>query len=337
MTAISNRMTFIDLFSGAGGFSVGFQNEGFISVFANDNNKDCCLTYNKNFGNHCVCGDIVDIEHFPKTEVVIGGPPCQGFSNLGLHREDDPRNQLWKQFIRVVEQQEPKCVVIENVPPLLKSDEGKNIIDALIDIGYMVEGRILNAADYGSFQKRMRTIILASKTGKLIFPQQTHIDPEKYSEITPEIQKWRTVREAIGDLPLEPTDEDLHFRRHPTSKSIERYKHIPPGGNRWDLPLELMPDCWIRKTSGGTDLFGRLWWDRPSVTIRTEFFKPEKGRYLHPQANRPITHREAARIQGFPDEFIFTGSKISIARQIGNAIPVQLAQAIARAVKKMLD
>jgi DNA (cytosine-5)-methyltransferase 1 len=98
-----------------------------------------------------------------------------------------------------------------------------------------------------------------------------------------------------------------------------------------------MPECWVRKTKGGTDLFGRLEWDKPSVTIRTEFFKPEKGRYLHPEADRPITHREAARIQGFPDDFMFSGSKIRVARQIGNAVPVGLARAIAESVLDMLE
>ncbi|MNE87219.1 putative BsuMI modification methylase subunit YdiO [compost metagenome] len=114
---------------------------------------------------------------------------------------------------------------------------------------------------------------------------------------------------------------------------------MPVGGNRFDLQRnapELTPDCWIRKTSGGTDLFGRLWWDRPSVTIRTEFFKPEKGRYLHPDQHRPITHREAARIMGFPDDFVFVGNKTHIARQIGNAVPPALAAALGRMVVRML-
>jgi len=148
---------------------------------------------------------------------------------------------------------------------------------------------------------------------------------------------WRTVWDAIGDLPASPTEEDLHWGRNPTALSKKRYRHVPAGGNRFNLPKELTPACWIRKKSGGTDLFGRLWWDRPSVTIRTEFFKPEKGRYLHPKEHRPITHREAARLQGFPDDFWFCGSKIGIARQIGNAVPVALAGAIARAVLVMLD
>jgi DNA (cytosine-5)-methyltransferase 1 len=99
---------------------------------------------------------------------------------------------------------------------------------------------------------------------------------------------------------------------------------------------ELTPKCWIRKKSGGTDLFGRLWWDKPAVTMRTEFYKPEKGRYLHPEQNRPITHREAARFQSFPDTFIFSGSKIEIAKQIGNAVPPLLAARIADIVYVLL-
>ncbi|HLF07489.1 MAG TPA: DNA cytosine methyltransferase, partial [Thermoplasmata archaeon] len=119
-------------------------------------------------------------------------------------------------------------------------------------------------------------------------------------------------------------------------KSLARYKSIPEGGNRWDMPRRLQPECWIKKTKGGTDLMGRLWWDRPAFTIRTEFFKPEKGRYLHPSEDRPITHWEAARIQTFPDSFQFLGPKIAVARQIGNAVPVVLAKAIAEAVLALL-
>lgn len=158
--------------------------------------------------------------------------------------------------------------------------------------------------------------------------------------------KWRTVRDAIADLPepvkttIEgPAPLDLHIKRNPTPKSIERYKAVPPDGNRFDLQRnapEITPQCWIRKKSGGTDLFGRLWWDRPSVTIRTEFFKPEKGRYLHPDQHRPITHREAARLMGFPDDFQFFGSKTEIARQIGNAVPPALAGGLGRMVLETL-
>ncbi|HUQ33271.1 MAG TPA: DNA cytosine methyltransferase, partial [Pyrinomonadaceae bacterium] len=138
-----------------------------------------------------------------------------------------------------------------------------------------------------------------------------------------------------------PPPFDLHFGRSPTPKSLARYKAIPQEGmNRFDLQRvapELTPGCWIRKTSGGTDLFGRLWWNRPAFTIRTEFYKPEKGRYLHPEQNRPITHREAARFQSFPDSFRFCGSKMEVAKQIGNAVPPLLAAAVAGSVRLLLS
>jgi DNA (cytosine-5)-methyltransferase 1 len=152
------------------------------------------------------------------------------------------------------------------------------------------------------------------------------------------------VRDAIGDLPAktsgtEPTIEGdqqhLHFGRTPEQRSLDRYRAIPPGGNRFDLMRnrpDLTPACWANKPTGTTDVMGRLWWDRPSATIRTEFFKPEKGRYLHPDQDRVISHREAARIQTFPDWYVFEGKKIDIARQIGNAVPPLLGRAIAEYV-----
>ncbi len=329
-------LTILDLFAGAGGFTLGFVQAGFSPVFAVEIDKDAAATYEANFGQHCSTKDINDIEAFPATDVIIGGPPCQGFSNLGAHLQNDPRNQLWRHYVRAVEQTRPSIFVVENVPPLLNSEEGQELIRETRALGYNVEGRILNAADYGVPQVRKRTIIIGSRIGQVVFPEPTHINSKKRDPQTLHRYDWTSVRQVIGDLPFKPTENSLHFGRNPTPKSIERYKCIPPGGNRWDLPLELMPDCWKRKTSGGTDLFGRLRWDEPSVTIRTEFFKPEKGRYLHPEAHRPITHREAARIQCFPDEFIFKGSKIAIAKQIGNAVPVRLAYAIAQAIKQMI-
>lgn len=328
--------TLMDLFAGAGGFTQGFVQAGFVPIFAVENDEDAAATYNTNFGSHCLTDDINDIKRFPSVDVIIGGPPCQGFSNLGSHIPDDPRNQLWRHFVRAVEQAHPLVFVVENVPPLLRSEEGQELIRETQALGYQVNAKILNAADYGVPQTRKRTIIIGTRVGHLTFPQATHVHPKKRDLTTAHLSDWTTVRQAIGDLPLEPTGYMLHIGRNPTPKSFERYKHIPPGGNRWNLPRALMPDCWKRKTKGGTDLFGRLKWDEPCVTIRTEFFKPEKGRYLHPEAHRPITHREAARIQGFPDEFVFRGSKIEIAKQIGNAVPVKLAYTIAQAVKHMI-
>jgi DNA (cytosine-5)-methyltransferase 1 len=149
--------------------------------------------------------------------------------------------------------------------------------------------------DYG---ERKRAIVIGSRVGKASLPAPTHVDPKRVTLLNATLPRWRTVREAIGHLAIDPDGRSWHVGRNPTAKSLARYAAIPPGGNRWDIPEALMPECWKRKTSGGTDLFGRLWWDRPSVTIRTEFYKPEKGRYLHPVANRPITHLEAQHLFG---------------------------------------
>jgi|WetSurMetagenome_2_1015567.scaffolds.fasta_scaffold161869_2 DNA (cytosine-5)-methyltransferase 1 len=329
-------LTLMDLFAGAGGFTKGFTQVGFVPVFAVEIDRYAAATYEENFGPHCFTDDVNKVNTFPNADVIIGGPPCQGFSNLGAHVPNDPRNQLWRHYVRAIRDAHPLVFVIENVPPLLNSEEGQRIMKHARKLGYEVEGRILNSADYGVPQVRKRTIIIGSRIGPVKFPDQTHIDPKKSDRKTKHLPAWTTVRKAIGDLPLEPTNISLHIGRNPTPMSRERYRHIPSGGNRWNLPTHLMPECWKRKTKGGTDLFGRLRWDEPSVTIRTEFFKPEKGRYLHPEAHRPITHREAARIQGFPDDFVFKGSKIEIAKQIGNAVPVKFAHAIANAVLSMI-
>jgi DNA (cytosine-5)-methyltransferase 1 len=194
-------------------------------------------------------------------------------------------------------------------------------------------------------------------TGGIFPPRRTHyqtdndqrrIFAEKIIPCISTPKPYSTVRDAVGDLepPVgteirnEPPPQDLHFGRTPTPISLERYMAISEEGmNRFDLQKRaphLTPNCWLKKTSGGTDLFGRLWWDRPSVTIRTEFFKPEKGRYLHPVQHRPITHREAARLQSFPDEFRFLGSKIEMAKQIGNAVPPLLAARLADCVYALM-
>lgn len=359
----------IDVFAGAGGMTLGFSQSfghAFKSVWANDFNEYCVDTYNANFGKHCFAGDIVDIISNPKTripraDVVIGGPPCQGFSLLNKNREGDPRKQLWRPYFEIVRRSRAKVFVMENVPQLLGSFEHGEIMGLAESMGFGVWGHVLCAADYGVSQTRRRAFIIGCKffDPKLLFPpRKTHFGPlrggtqmsllEANNGYLPGATTWRTVRDAIGDLPppvgTEIRDEapplNLHFGRTPTPMSLERYKAIPKEGmNRFDLQKrapELTPGCWVRKKSGGTDLFGRLWWDRPAFTIRTEFFKPEKGRYLHPEQHRPITHREAARLQSFPDDFCFKGSKIEIAMQIGNAVPPALAARVADVVYLLL-
>ncbi len=294
----------------------------------------------------------------PAVDVVIGGPPCQGFSLLNKNRNGDPRKHLWKPFLEFVRRSGAEAFVMENVPQILGSPEHSRITREAMDLGFRVVSGKLCAADYGVPQTRWRAFIIGCKffdPAKVFPPLKTHYNPANRMsdfrslsmEYIADPKPWRTVRDAIGNLPTpvgtDPRNEvpplDLHFGRTPTEMSLKRYKAVPKEGmNRFDLQkkaLDLTPPCWIRKRTGGTDLFGRLWWNRPAFTIRTEFFKPEKGRYLHPEQHRPITHREAARLQSFPDSFRFSGPKIEIARQIGNAVPPVLAIRVAECVSKL--
>ncbi|MFZ4434571.1 MAG: DNA cytosine methyltransferase [Microthrixaceae bacterium] len=354
----------VDLFAGCGGLSAGFHQHGFESKLAVEWELPAAATYAANFGEeHVRCIDIAELRtgEIPKANVVVGGPPCQGFSNLGTKDPDDPRNKLWKEYVRVVLAANPQVFVIENVDRFSKSTEFALLMDEL-STGSLrkwkhVDWSVLNAADFGVPQRRQRTILIASRVGPVALPSPTHSRDGVEGRLP-----WSTVRDAIGKVPAEPVgidlpsswdeffghriqgvfkSEEIHLGRRPTAMSLERYDHVPPGGGRFDLPDHLMPRCWAEKPTGTTDVMGRMRWDAPSLTIRTEFFKPEKGQYLHPQwdarrpkqrVNRPITHREAALLQTFPDDYLWCGSKTDIARQIGNAVPVGLASAVAAAV-----
>lgn len=360
---MKKKYQLIDLFSGAGGMTLGFVdgrfNGRFKSVFALDNDSSSVETYNSNFSKkakHCVAEDIeqwLKTNAVPAADVVIGGPPCQGFSLLNKKREGDLRRALWEPYMDFVEESGASVFVMENVQGLLKSSEFEEICRRSARLGFeLLNPAVLNMADYGVPQTRKRAIAIGVKADHFSSfsfpafpPRPSHSSDPDSSGLLP----WTTVKDVIGDLPrrtkgvaIRSEDKpplDLHFGRKPTDMSMERYKAVPVGGNRFDLQKnrpDITPDCWIRKKSGGTDLFGRLWWDRPSVTIRTEFFKPEKGRYLHPTANRPISHREAARLMSFPDDFVFVGSKIDIARQIGNAVPPVFASMLANFVENIL-
>lgn len=358
----------IDLFAGCGGMTAGFVNAGlgFEPIAAVEWELAAAATYAMNFGEaHTHWLDIADYTAVPEADVVIGGPPCQGFSNLGSRDPDDPRNKLWKEYMRVVLEANPQVFVLENVERFRRSSEFALLAEALTSGPLRrwahFEAVVVNAADYGVPQRRPRTILIASRVGPVAFPRPSHSRDGADGTLP-----WATVRSAIEGLPIHPdTTElprstvtvfgrsvpgvfkmaDIHFGRNPTQRSLERYDHIPPGGGRFDLPSHLLPRCWAEKPHGTTDVMGRMRWDAPSLTIRTEFFKPEKGQYLHPQwgpgsdderVNRVITHQEAARLQTFPEDFVWCGSKTEIARQIGNAVPVKLASAIARSVFEAL-
>ncbi len=337
--------TVIDLFAGCGGLTLGFRQAGFDPILAVEWDKDAAQTYEANFGRHIVWNDdgkpakLEDVPRFPKADVIIGGPPCQGFSPLNMLGVGLDRRGLWREYLKALAQAEPRVFLMENVPELLKSAEYHAFSTAAEGLGYSVEGCILNAADYGVPQTRKRAIVIGVMGGEPIWPEQTHAEVPDASAA---LSTWRTFRDAVVGLPLVPTGENWHNPRNPKPMSLERYRTIPEEGEgRFDLAArrpDITPDCWLRKKTGSTDVFGRLWWDRPAFTIRTEFYKPEKGRYLHPSEHRPITVREAARCQGFPDDFVFPApqSMTSVAKQIGNAVPPPLARALGAAVMEVL-
>ncbi len=365
-----SQPTLIDLFAGCGGMTVGFAEEGFRPVLAVEHDRAAASTYAVNFGEeHTFYGDIVDLptERIPMVDVVIGGPPCQGFSNLGSKDVDDPRNKLWREYIRVVRAARPLVFVLENVERFAKSSEF-DLLTAESRSGGLLEEydlrwRVLLAADYGVAQRRPRTILIGSRIGPIDPPPPTHSRISGIDGMLP----WQTVRDRIGGLPERPKttqlpsrtseifgqriggpflEHELHFGRNPRPLSLERYDYVPPGGGRFDVPRHLLPRCWREKSTGTTDVMGRMRWEAPSLTIRTEFFKPEKGAYLHPQwdpddpsrrVNRVITHLEAARLQDFPPWFKWCGTKVEIARQIGNAVPSRLAQAVAARITDSLE
>jgi DNA (cytosine-5)-methyltransferase 1 len=373
--------TVIDLFAGCGGMTVGFAGEGFEPVLAVEWDRFAAATYAANWGEeHVVPGDIAEVKksQIPTADLIIGGPPCQGFSNLGLKVLDDPRNQLWREYLRFIRTARPQVFVIENVDRFSKSPEFQMLVAEVehgLLTGYKISYGVLNAADYGVSQRRRRTIVIGSRVGRIDLPEQTHARDGANG-----LPTWRTVRDVIDGLPVRPDSTelpdsmtqffgeampgvfkslDLHFRRNPNQLSQARYSFVPPGGGRFDVPTELLPRCWREKPTGTTDVMGRMRWDFPAHTIRTEFFKPEKGAYLHPQwvpgkqrpgddprfirgdarlsVNRVVTHYEASLIQDFPRDYLWVGSKIAIAKQIGNAVPSGLARAIARHLKPFIS
>ncbi|MGW5740256.1 DNA cytosine methyltransferase [Amycolatopsis sp. NPDC003861] len=360
----------IDLFAGCGGMTSGFiAAKGFKPVMSVEFDLHAAATYAANFGEaHTRYADIATIpnDQIPLVDLIIGGPPCQGFSNLGSRNVHDPRNKLWKEYIRFVQHAKPKVFVIENVDRFFSSSEfallqAEAAPGGLLEDYELTSGFLL-AADFGVPQRRKRTIVIGSKVGRIPLPSPTHARPDTSGGMP----KWHTTRDVLTGLPEKPgttelpssrveffaeeipgifKSSDLHIGRNPVARSLERYSHIPPGGGRFDLPEHLLPKCWREKKTGTTDVMGRMRWDMPSLTIRTEFFKPEKGQYLHPQwesgpnghrVDRPVTHWEAARLQSFPDDFQWCGTKLQVAKQIGNAVPPMLAEAIAQHLKPYL-
>lgn len=334
----------LDLFAGCGGLTQGFVSTGFFrAVGAVEMDRDAAATYSVNFGEHIHHGDIRDWAggSLPFAEVVVGGPPCQGFSLLGGRDVSDPRNRLWSEYVRVLNRVRPVFFVMENVPQFLGSAEFVALSAEATRRGALalweLETHVLDASHYGVAQTRKRAFVIGRPAGMRPIgpPEPTtrptlrdvlhDVDAAVVAEELPASHVQVLGQRVSGSFKM----RDLHVTPRASVVNLQRYRAIRPGGGRRDLPEHLKLPAWRREFAGAGDVMGRLRWDRPAVTIRTEFFRAEKGRFLHPHEDRPLTHYEAALIQGFPDGFLWCGSKASIARQIGNAVPVPVASALA--------
>ena len=345
----------IDLFSGVGGLSKGFELEGFSPVLANEIDESIAYAYKENHpGVTVINEDITKLrieEVFSKyigVSVVIGGPPCQGFSQKGRRNiTDDPRNYLFKYFFYVVKFVKPKYFVIENVPNILTANGGsfkKDIYKLFENIGYTLNSSVLNAADYGVPQNRRRAIIIGKYgTEKVDMPAIIDKKTTVWDSISDLAYLNSGEGEQISKYRISPNTEYQRIMRenskalynHQATKhsdiAIQRMKMIPVNGSRADLPQAHL----TKSIFSGT--WSRINKDELSVTITTRFDTPASGRFMHPYLNRAITVREAARIQSFPDNYVFYGTKTSQMKQVGNAVPPLLAKAIAKRIRKDME
>ena len=328
---MKTKLKYIDLFSGAGGFSLGFDNKGFQNVFSVDIDPSFCETYRHNFPFHKLLEkDISDISNneinqltkSKKINVIIGGPPCQGFSmagNIGRKFIDDPRNRLFKEFVRFVNIVKPKFFIMENVARLYTHNKGVTRNEILSDfekLGYNVKCKILNSADYGVPQIRNRVIFIGSSI------KQTIEFPEK------NVENYATVKQALYKYPkLESGEESSipnHIAMSHSEQMLKKMSFISDGGNRNQFPIE------IRPSSGDVRKYIKYSSNKPSVCVTGDMRK-----IFHYEQNRALTVRELAKLQSFPDSFIFKGNRISQQQQVGNSVPPKMAEALAEVILKM--
>ena len=344
----NKSMNVIDLFCGCGGLSLGFEQAGYKVLLGIDNWEDSLVTFRYNHhGSETMCADLMNLNPMSveerignkKVDVIIGGPPCQGFSVAGKRIIDDNRNKLYKSFVRMVAHFKPKAFVLENVPNILSMGEGivkRAIVNDFEELGYKVVNKVLLASDYGVPQNRRRAIFVGLLNGEeFVYPQPT-------------IVQRVTTEQALSDLPQNSLPDGAEYPTAPLSdyqKLIRQgskgvYNHditihteqtqriiamVPDGGNYKNLPEELQNTrkvhiAWTRLNSKA-----------PSITIDTGH-----RHHFHYKYNRIPTVRESARIQSFADTFVFLGSKTSQFKQVGNAVPPLMAKAIAEQLKKII-
>lgn len=360
----------LDLFAGAGGFSQGLRMAGIHTVAAIEFNAQIAETYKYNHPETTMIVDDIKnvtaeqvIEIFNKEnkvcDIIVGGPPCQGFSMAGYRIRaktsflEDARNYLFKEYIRMVSIIRPKVFIIENVPGILNYNEGavKNeIYETFKQMGYQLQSKVLCAANYGVPQFRNRAFFIGNRLG---------IDPEEFFPIITNVEEnYVTVYDAISDLPavnpgegqtLTPYRTDViltPFQKMMISKTGAVYNHesshhkpetlklismIKQGQTMKDLPEHL------RTKSVHSGAYGRMEYDKPAYTLTTRLNTPSVGRITHPEQNRTITPREAARIQSFPDDYRFLGDITSIGMQIGNAVPPLLAKCLGDKITELIE
>lgn len=333
-------MTAIDCFCGAGGLSLGLSRAGIDCSWAFDANQKAVDTYHRNIGAHVECIDAANLTAemvLSKVEtgtfLVAGGPPCQGFSRQRRGADKDERNDLVLTYFSIVAAIKPQFFLMENVPALA-GPRGSSYLSLLrkraSEIGYHVHQKILNAADYGVPQFRRRLFLVGERIDGLLrfdFPSPSHT-PEHY----------QTVRQALRGLPPPGSNGQYDIANHKPGHVSElnrlRISHVPPGGGRAHIPEHLQLPCHrvSVEVAGHRNVYGRLSWDRPANTITTKCNSFTRGMFGHPEEDRNITMREAARLQGFPDSFEFLGGTVDVAHQIGNAVPPPLAQALGEAL-----
>lgn len=314
------RITFADMFSGAGLFSAGAVRAGMTPLFAIDLSRDAIATYNRNIAPVGVVGSVTKAPEVPKVDVLLAGPPCQGFSTLGRQDPLDSRNALALVTPEWAARADASVVVVENVPPFLRSAKWRQLAARFRKRGYSVQAWELEAADFGTPQLRRRSFTIASRIGAITEP-------------APLTKIHCTAGDAIS-RPVEVGDP-MHTWPKPQGVAARRIELVPARGDKRDLMRvapHLCPPSWVAVGCQATDVWGRIDPDRPVNTLRCTFQNPSKGRYLHPTEDRTISLREGARLQGVPDDWVFEGRPYPVARQIGNGVPVPLAEAVARAV-----
>jgi len=352
----------IDLFCGAGGFSLGLRRNNIEIVLANEIEKDFAKTFeinhpktkmlNKDIHNVNFKNELKKIGH-KSIDILCGGPPCQGFSTVGSKNKRDKRNSLFWEFLRAVNEVTPKAVIFENVAgfkSLYNGQAYETLIYELENIGYKVFSSVLNTADYNMPQLRKRTIVVGILKGNPFeFPKIIKSKNKNLFE-----DKYLTVMSAISDLPkLNTGEEKTEYLCHPKNEYQKKLRGnikiltehncsnygkkmqkiislVPPKGDISDVPINLRPKKYFN------NVYARIDPAQPSPTITRNFGTPSSTRCIHPFQNRALSTREGARLQGFPDNFIFYGSKTSKNLQIGNAVPPMLGEIIGKQIEKSL-